>query len=75
MHHVDLWGRILNEQRPKDARWTIMPSSFFGGFEIFQWARSATGNPFDPLDGCKSWLEVDRVSKEIIYIISEFNCN
>ncbi|CAI9294294.1 unnamed protein product [Lactuca saligna] len=24
-------------------------------------AGSATGNPFDPLDGCKSWLEVDRV--------------
>ncbi|CAI9301255.1 unnamed protein product [Lactuca saligna] len=34
---------------------------FFGGFEMFQWAGSATGNPFDPLDGCKSWLKVDRV--------------
>ncbi|CAI9279759.1 unnamed protein product [Lactuca saligna] len=26
------------------------------------WEGSAIGNPFDPLDGCKSWLEVDRIS-------------
>ncbi|CAI9262258.1 unnamed protein product [Lactuca saligna] len=59
--HVDLWGGLLNDRRPNDARWTIMSSSFFGGFEMFRWAGSATRNPFDPLDGCKSWLEVDRV--------------
>ncbi|CAI9268047.1 unnamed protein product [Lactuca saligna] len=63
--HVDIWGRLLNKRRPNDARWTIMPSSFFGVFEMFQWAGSATGNPFDPLDGCKSWLEVYRVLGEL----------
>ncbi|CAI9261453.1 unnamed protein product [Lactuca saligna] len=38
-----------------------MPSSFFSAFEMYQWAGSAMGNPIDPLDACKSWLEVDRV--------------
>ncbi|CAI9276185.1 unnamed protein product [Lactuca saligna] len=42
-----------------------MPSSFFGAFEMFQWAGSAMGNPTDPLDGCKSWLEVNRVLGEL----------
>lgn len=64
MQHVDIWGRLLNERRPNNARWTIMPSSFFGAFEMFQWARSAMGNPIDPLDDTKSWLEVDRVVKK-----------
>ncbi|KAL7585419.1 hypothetical protein Lser_V15G44460 [Lactuca serriola] len=68
--YVSFWDRLfyasdmgfLDEaRRPNDARWTIMPLSFFGAFEMFQWAGSATGNPFDPLDGCKSWLEVDRI--------------
>ena len=75
MQHIDIWGRLLNERRPNDARWTIMSSSFFGAFEMFQLAGSATENPFDPLDGCKSWLQFDSVSKEIIYIISHFNCH
>nr|KAJ0193602.1 hypothetical protein LSAT_V11C800450970 [Lactuca sativa] len=30
------------------------------------WAGSAMGNPFDSLDGCKSWLEVDRRFEELM---------
>ncbi|CAI9273373.1 unnamed protein product [Lactuca saligna] len=77
LYNEKMEARLLNERRPNDARWTIMPSSFFGGFEMFQWAGSATGNLFDLLDGCKSWLEVDRVSKEnnISANLIVINCN
>ncbi|CAI9269240.1 unnamed protein product [Lactuca saligna] len=57
---IFLKHRLYNEKM--EARfWDRLFYASDMGFLDEAWAGSATGNPFDPLDGCKYLLEVDRV--------------
>ncbi|CAI9264100.1 unnamed protein product [Lactuca saligna] len=55
---VFLKHQLYNEKMEAKF-WDLLFYASELGFLDEAWAGSATGNPFDPLDGCKSWLEVD----------------